>query len=192
MTDLHEIAMEQMGWTPQQAAAILEVYERDKKGAIPTVPQCYIDATAVVHPTAKVWHFARVLQQVVIGEHCSIGGGTEIGRASVVGARSRIGANVFLPPNSTIGSDVFVGPGVVCTDDMHPLCGNSEYVAQPPTIKDGASIGAGVILLPGVTIGMNARIAAGAVVTEDVPDDVCVMGAPARVRPMPIRWRRAG
>jgi maltose O-acetyltransferase len=38
-----------------------------------------------------------------------------------------------------------------------------------------------VIVLPGVTVGRNAVVGAGSVVTSDVPDDVLVVGNPARV-----------
>lgn len=150
--------------------------------------ESYIDRSAIVGERTIAWHYSRILAKVVIGEDCSIGGGTEIGRGSRIGNRSRIGANVFLPPNSVIGEDVFVGPGVVCTDDKHPRCGNSDYTAEPPTIHDGAAIGAGAILLPGVTIGRNARIAAGAIVTKDVADGECVLGTPARPYAMPSSW----
>lgn len=151
--------------------------------------ESYIDRSALIGERTIAWHYSRILAKVVIGEDCSIGGGTEIGRGSRIGNRSRIGANVFLPPNSVIGEDVFVGPGVVCTDDKHPRCGNSEYVAQPPTIHDGAAIGAGAILLPGVVIGKHARVAAGAVVTKDVPDHGCVIGTAARAYELPEPWR---
>jgi UDP-2-acetamido-3-amino-2,3-dideoxy-glucuronate N-acetyltransferase len=151
--------------------------------------ESYIDPSAIVGERTLAWHYSRILAKVRIGEDCSIGGGTEIGMGSHIGNRSRIGANVFLPPRSIIGEDVFVGPGVVCTDDKHPVCGNSGYIAQPPTIRDGASIGAGAILLPGVTIGTHARVAAGAIVTKDVPDYGCVVGTPAREYAVPESWK---
>lgn len=141
----------------------------------------YIDATAIVPSTtlAQCWHFCRILADVVMGEHCSVGGGTEIGRGSRIGDHSRIGANAFLPPNSRIGRYVFVGPGVVFTDDKHPRIpapGDPPYDAQPPVVDDGASIGAGCVILPGVHIGAGARIAAGTVVTKDVPAGKTVRG----------------
>lgn len=151
--------------------------------------ESFIDPSAIIGLNTIAWHYSRVLAKCVIGDDCSIGGGTEIGRGSKIGNGSRIGANVFLPPNTVIGEDVFVGPGVTCTDDKHPRCGNSDYHAQPPTIGDGASIGAGSILLPGVVIGAHARIAAGSIVTADVPEFGCVMGAPARLRETPELWR---
>jgi UDP-2-acetamido-3-amino-2,3-dideoxy-glucuronate N-acetyltransferase len=150
--------------------------------------EALIDPSAIVGERSIVWHYARILAKVVIGNDCSIGGGTEIGRGSTIGDRSRIGANCFLPPNSRIGADVFVGPGVTCTDDRHPHCGNAGYTAEPPTIGDGASVGAGVVILPGRTIGKKARVAAGSIVTADVPDGCFAIGAPARLKAMPSEW----
>lgn len=150
--------------------------------------EAFIDPSATYEKGTMIWHYARVLAKCRIGHDVSIGGGSEIGRGTVIGDRTRIGANVFLPPNSVVGSEVFIGPNVTCTDDRHPIAGNSEYTAEPPTIGDGASIGAGAILLPGVRIGAHARVAAGAIVTTDVPAGMMVVGTPARERTMPVAW----
>lgn len=144
----------------------------------------FVDPSAKVPASTSVWHFARVLADVVIGQHCSIGGGTEIGRGSTIGDYSRIGANCFLPPNAKIGQYVFVGPGCVFTDDRYPRVpapGDPPYDARPPIIEDGASIGAGAVILPGIRIGMGARVAAGSVVTHDVAPGTVVKGSPARL-----------
>lgn len=39
----------------------------------------------------------------------------------------------------------------------------------------------GAIILDGITIGKNVIVGAGAVVTKDVPDNVLVVGLPARI-----------
>ncbi len=182
-------------YSPQEAEAMLAVYERDKRGdlsgAIPSLAQCFVDRSARIGCGVKVWHCARVLADVVLGDDVMIGGGTEIGRGSIIGNGTRIQANCFLPSHSQIGARVFIGPNVVFTDDRYPcvhLPNDPPYVAMPPVVEDHASIGAGAVILPGVRIGRGARVAAGAVVTEDVPAFTMALGVPAREKPVPEGW----
>lgn len=143
----------------------------------------FIDPSAHVHSTAKVWHFAVVRENVILSEGVSIGSGSEIGQSSVIGPGSRISAHVFLPANSNIGFRVFIGPGVTFTDDRYPKAGNSDYLAEPPEVRDGASIGAGSVILPGIVIGEGAMIGAGSVITQNVPAGAKVYGPRARLVP---------
>jgi acetyltransferase-like isoleucine patch superfamily enzyme len=142
-----------------------------------------IDPTATIGVRTVIWHFAVILADVTIGDDCSIGSHCEVGRGSQIGDGSRLSYGVFLPPNSVVGQRVFLGPGVIATDDKFPCVRSVEhprYDAQPPRIDDDASIGAGAILLPGVHIGVGAMIGAGAIVTHDVAPGVIVKGEPAR------------
>jgi UDP-2-acetamido-3-amino-2,3-dideoxy-glucuronate N-acetyltransferase len=113
----------------------------------------FIDPTAKLGEGTRVWHFAVILSDAVIGKDCNIGSHVEVGRGCVIGNRTRLSSGVFLPPNSRVGNDVFIGPGAIFTDDKFPRANNHEYRAQPPIIEDGASIGAGAVILPGVRIG---------------------------------------
>ena len=149
-----------------------------------------IDPSAQVGRFTSIWHFSVLLQNVVIGEGCSIGSHCEIGRGSTIGDRSRIGSFTFLPPDTKIGTDVFVGPHVMLCDDKHPYVhayGDPPYTAEPPVLEDGCVIGAGSVLLPGVRIGKHAKIGAGSVVTHDVPAGAVVRGEPARAHTLSLR-----
>ncbi len=44
-----------------------------------------------------------------------------------------------------------------------------------------STIGIGATIIDGVTVGDNAFVGAGSVVTRDVPDNMVVVGAPAKV-----------
>ena len=59
-----------------------------------------------------------------------------------------------------------------------------EFVG--PTIGAGATIGSGAKVLGPIEVGARARVGANAVVLDDVPEDVTVVGAPARI----VRERR--
>jgi acetyltransferase-like isoleucine patch superfamily enzyme len=84
---------------------------------------------------------------------------------------------------------VFLGPGVILTNDKLPrainpdgsLKSDADWQVSPICIKRGASIGAGSVVLPGVTIGEFAMIGAGTVVTRDVPSHGLVYGNPGHI-----------
>jgi UDP-2-acetamido-3-amino-2,3-dideoxy-glucuronate N-acetyltransferase len=165
------------GLSPEEVARVLDSLKRRV--------HCFIDPTAKLHPTAKVWHYATVLAGVELAEGVQIGSHTEVGRGTKVGKNSRIGANVFLPPYSVIGEEVFIGPSVSCADDRWPYIHkqfDAPYEALPPTIEDGATVGLGAVLLPGVRIGRGAVVGAGTVVTADVPAGCLIRGEPGRIR----------
>lgn len=145
------------------------------------MPDNFIHPSADVDDTAKVWHYAVVMDLVRIGPGCSIGSRAEIGRGTTIGEGSRISSGVFLPPNSKIGKRVFIGPNTTFTDDRYPRVGNHDYKAEPPIIEDDAAIGAGCVILPGVRIGARSLIGAGSVVTKDVPPDSILRGDPSAI-----------
>jgi acetyltransferase-like isoleucine patch superfamily enzyme len=107
----------------------------------------------------------------------------------IVGARCKISSPSFLCEGVTIEDEVFVGHGVMFTNDPHPrataggrLQTEADWKVIPTRVRQGASIGSGAVILCGVTIGVRALVGAGAVVTHDVPDGAIVAGVPARVR----------
>lgn len=131
---------------------------------------CYIHPSAKIHETVKVWHFAVIQRDVVIGANCSIGSHAEISSGCQLGSNVRIGHGTITAPSMKIGDNVFIGPNVTFCDDNRPVAGNTAYIRRPPTVLDGASIGAGAIIMPGVTVGRQAMVGAGALVLRDVPD----------------------
>jgi acetyltransferase-like isoleucine patch superfamily enzyme len=79
-----------------------------------------------------------------------------------------------------IEDDVFIGHGVMFTNDLYPRVDRQvEYL--PTLVKKGASIGSNATIVGGVSIGEYAVVGAGATVTKDVPPCSIVVGNPARV-----------
>lgn len=124
-----------------------------------------------------------------IGEDSRIGAFVEIQRNAVVGRRCKISSHSFICEGVTIEDGVFVGHGVMFTNDLHPRAINldgslqtdASWAVVPTLVRRRASIGSSATILAGVTIGEGALIGAGAVVTKDVPDFAVVAGVPARV-----------
>lgn len=149
----------------------------------------FIDDSVKIGMGVRVWHFSTVLAGCELGIGVNIGSRSEIGFNCKIGAHSRISSGVFLPSGTIVGTRVFIGPNVTCTDDRYPRVPTPEeesdgwsYNAEPPIIEDYAAIGAGAVLLPGVRIGHHALVGAGAVVTKDVPPHAKVYGEAAKLR----------
>jgi acetyltransferase-like isoleucine patch superfamily enzyme len=132
-----------------------------------------------------------------IGDGSRIGAFVEIQRGVVVGRRCKISSHAFLCTGVTLEDGVFVGHGVLFTNDRHPraeaggrLVGDGDWRCEATHVGAGASLGSGVVVRCGVTIGAGARVGAGAVVTRDVPAGTLVAGVPARA--LARRSRSAG
>ena len=140
----------------------------------------FIDPSVHLGGGTVVWHLATICEGTRVGADCVIGTSVWIGKDCRIGDRVRIQTGAFIPNGTVIGDDVFVGPNVTLTDDRYPKAGNKWYKPEPPAIKNGVSIGAGAVILPGVVVGAGAMVAAGAVVTRSVPEDMLVIGMPAK------------
>jgi acetyltransferase-like isoleucine patch superfamily enzyme len=139
-----------------------------------------IYAGAELGQRVQTGHGALIREDNVVGDGSSIGTHTVLEGRCRIGRRVRIHSQCFLE-SATVGDDVFIGPGVVFTDDPHPPCPRYRDCAQGVTIEDGAKIGGGAVLLPGVTVGSRALVGGGSVVSKDVPAGSVVAGNPARV-----------
>jgi UDP-2-acetamido-3-amino-2,3-dideoxy-glucuronate N-acetyltransferase len=123
-----------------------------------------------------------------IGDESRIGAFVEIQKNARIGRRCKISSHSFICEGVTIEDNVFVGHGVMFTNDKYPRAVNQDGTPQsqadwqviPTLVRRGASIGSNATIIAGVTIGENSLIGAGAVVTRDVADGETVAGVPAR------------
>ncbi|MBI4861890.1 MAG: N-acetyltransferase [Candidatus Riflebacteria bacterium] len=126
-----------------------------------------------------------------IGDETKVGCFVEIQKNAHIGARCKISSHSFICEGVTIEDEVFIGHGVLFTNDLDPratasgqLQTEADWKVIPTRVCKGASIGSGAIILAGVTIGEGALVGAGAVVSRDVPANAVVRGVPARVARM--------
>ncbi len=128
-----------------------------------------------------IWQFVVIFENAVIGENCNICAHTLIENNVVIGNNVTIKSGVYLWDGIILEDNVFVGPSVAFTNDIYPRSKMHKSSYPTTLIKQGASIGANSTILPGITIGRNSIVGAGSVVTKDVPDDVIVIGNPAKI-----------
>lgn len=124
-----------------------------------------------------------------IGAETRIGAFVEIQKNASVGARCKISSHSFVCEGVAIEDEVFIGHGVMFTNDRYPRAANDDGSLQTEAdwqvivtrVKRRASIGSNATIIAGIVIGESALVGAGAIVTHDVPDYAIVAGVPARV-----------
>jgi len=124
----------------------------------------------------------------VIGDETLIGAFVEVQAGATIGSRCKISSHSFICDGVTIEDEVFVGHGVMFTNDRFPRAADSAgellrrdgWKLEPTRVCRRASIGSHATILCGLTIGEGAMIGAGAVVTADVAPGAVVIGMPAR------------
>lgn len=126
---------------------------------------------------------------------CKVGAGSRVGtfveiqKNATIGHNCKISSHAFICEGVTIEDGVFIGHGVMFTNDIYPRAVNldgslqseADWTVVPTRVKRYASIGSNATILAGLTIGEGAQVGAGAVVTKDVPDFTIVAGVPARI-----------
>lgn len=128
-----------------------------------------------------------------IGDRTKVGPFVEIQRGCEIGRDCKISSHSFICEGVTIEDEVFIGHGVMFTNDLLPRATNedgslqteADWTVIPTRICRRASIGSNATILAGITIGAGAMVGAGAVVTRDVPAGVTVAGVPARAMNAP-------
>lgn len=109
-----------------------------------------------------------------------------VSKYSTIGAGSVVLANSVISGFTTIGRGAIVNTSVVVEHD----CVVGDFVHLSPnaaigggcTIKDLAWLGIGSSMIHLTHVGSRSIVGAGSVVVRDVPDNVVVIGAPARIK----------
>jgi UDP-2-acetamido-3-amino-2,3-dideoxy-glucuronate N-acetyltransferase len=152
-------------------------------------PTADVSAGARIGEGTRVWHQAQVREGAIIGSGCVLGKGVYIDVGVIIGANCKLENWVCVYRPAVLEAGVFLGPGVIVTNDRLPRAVNPDgsikdaeaWSATGATIGRGAAVGAGSVILPGVNLGRWSLVGAGGVVTRDVPDHGLVVGNPARL-----------
>ena len=149
---------------------------------MPIAPDVSLGESVLIHHPELV-----NLYGCSIGDETRLGSFVEIQKGVAIGARCKVSSHTFICEGVTVEDEVFIGHGVMFTNDRHPRATadgrpqtEADWQLAETRVRRGASIGSGAVILCGVTIGREAMVGAGAVVTHDVPDFAVVVGVPAR------------
>ncbi len=119
----------------------------------------------------------------VIGNDVFVGPFVEIQKDVTIGDRTKVQSHSFICELVNIGSDCFIGHGVVFINDLFskggPANGEKSLWIQT-NIGNNVSIGSNSTILP-VTICNNVVIGAGAVVTKNILTPGIYAGNPAKL-----------
>lgn len=131
---------------------------------------------------SRIWAFAHILNNAIVGKNCNICDHTFIEGNVIIGDNVTIKNGVYLWDGLRIADNVFIGPNATFTNDIRPRSQvyTTEFVKTH--IQKGASIGANATVLCGITVGQWAMVGSGSVLTKDVPDHALVYGNPAKVK----------
>jgi sugar O-acyltransferase (sialic acid O-acetyltransferase NeuD family) len=119
------------------------------------------EAVRAIHPRA------------IIAQSAEIGPGATIMAGAIINASARLGQNVIVNTGAVVEHD--------CILEDHVHVATAASLASTVHVMEGAHIGLGARIRQCVRIGRNAVVGAGAVVVNDIPDEVVVVGVPARV-----------
>jgi acetyltransferase-like isoleucine patch superfamily enzyme len=159
---------------------------RVELGDLELGPEVTVCSGAVVYAGAAIGAGSIIGDQAQVREGSRIGERSVVGRAScvdfnaVVGDRVSIQTGVYVTSWAVVEDDVFLGPGVLMTNDdtmgRHP---KGERL-DAPVVRRAARVGGAAVLVPGIEVGEEAFVGAGAIVTRDVAARAVVIGVPAR------------
>jgi acetyltransferase-like isoleucine patch superfamily enzyme len=163
-----------------------------------------LDATAVLHPTARISNNRGDPNAIRVGRHSHIrgelltfghGGAIEVGEYCYIGEQTRL----WSADRIVVGNRTLISHQVTILDnETHPFSAKARHEQfraiitsghpaeydlgeRPVVIGEDVLIGCMCVVLPGVRIGNEAIVGAGSVVTKDVPPRTIVAGNPARI-----------
>ena len=144
-----------------------------------------IDDHVKIGKNTKIWAYTHIMWGVEIGDNCVIGEGVHIGKNIKIGNNCKIQNHALLYEGVHLEDNVFIGPGVVTTNDILPDT-NDDWTDRFRTtlFKKQSSIGANSTILCGLTIEEGTLVGAGSVITKSTKKNGIYLGNPGKLYKM--------
>lgn len=113
-----------------------------------------------------------ISQKASISKHASVGVGGVVLQNAVIEAGVKLGEGCLVNVGAVITHECMIGN----FSEVAPLA----LIAGNVCIGEKTFVGSNATVLPKLNIGAEVIIGAGAVVTRDIPDNVKVIGIPAK------------
>lgn len=117
-----------------------------------------IDPLAQIGISVQIWQFSHVREGAQIGAHSTLGRNVYVGPGVIIGERCKVQNGCQIYEPAVIGSGVFLGPNVVLTNDRRPRA----------VMSDGRLKGTNDWTRVGVQIGDGASVGAGSIIVAPV------------------------
>jgi len=146
-----------------------------------------IRSGTVIYAGSKIGDNLETGHNVIIREENEIGCDLSIWSNSVIDYGCKIGdyvkihSNCYIAQYTILEDHVFLAPGVVIANDLHPGCKFSKKCMKGPTLQKYVQVGINATILPFVIIREHSIIGAGSVVTKNIPPRCVAYGNPATV-----------
>jgi sugar O-acyltransferase (sialic acid O-acetyltransferase NeuD family) len=113
-----------------------------------------------------------ISSQSIVQKNTTVGTGVQIHPGAIIMTDTKIGNNCIVNTGAIVEHDCILGNNVEI--------GPGATVAGQVTIGKNTWIGAGATVIDKLNIGKNVIVGAGATVTKDVPNNIVVVGTPAK------------
>ena len=123
---------------------------------------------------AHLKFYTAIHPSAILGSRVTIQDGTVVMPRAVINANSQIGHHVIINSGAIVEHDNVIGDYVHLSPNA-TLCGTVS-------VKQLTHIGANATVIQGITVGEQVIVGAGSPVIQDIPNQVTVIGSPAKTR----------
>jgi len=148
--------------------------------AKPFIHEKALVETEKIGEGTRIWAFAHVQKNVIIGANCNVGDHAFIENGVTIGNNVTIKNGVCLWEHVHVDDNVFLGPNAVLTNDLTPRSRASDWIPVQTWIEEGVTVGANATIVCGIRLGRRCLVGAGSVVTRDVRPHELIYGNPGK------------